>query len=137
MPSRPRRIDDGPLASQLDAPRPGRVGRTSVALSLGRIMVLNVLALAVTALATAHVIGRARRPAPTPNVAPPSVAAGHAPASSPTPSAWLGAAPGVTAPIEVDVEPVGPGVAPRSTPSPSVNGGSVGAPPRPVAPVRP
>lgn len=115
MPDRKRPLDQNldalSASARLGAAakgKPGRglsaLGKIAAALSLGRIVLINLLALGVTAAVTAHVIQReARRKA--------SLAA-------PAPSAATSTSAGSAQPIEVDFDRAEPVAVPTSAPRP-------------------
>jgi len=119
--SDPRRLRDGGAATSakkaIPAPRGlSAVSRIWAVLSLGRIVMINVLALGVTAAVTVHVITRPSRSTPGPAASEPAISAATPPmapaASSGTPAA---------APIEVDLDRVDPSVTERRPTAPTVN----------------
>jgi hypothetical protein len=93
-----------------------RIGRIRTALSLGRIVVINVLALAVTAAATVHVLNRPTGPRPAPLLR--GVLAAH-PTATTTPAAPASSSGAPS--IEVDLERADPVGSARAPASPGVN----------------
>jgi hypothetical protein len=95
----------------ISPPGPGLagIGRIAAVLSLGRIVLINVLALAVAAVGALHVYNRERAPRPAPLVR--GILAAH-----PTTTAS-----GATPTIDVDLERADPGGSVRDPASPSVN----------------
>ncbi len=88
-----------------------KISRLEAAISLGRVVLINVLALVATAAATVHVFQREHRPKPAVVVDEQKSGAGSAtPTSAP-------AAP----PIEVDFEQAAPAVTGRVPTAPTVN----------------
>ena len=117
--SDPRRLRDGAATTavkkKLPAPRGlSAVSRIAAALSLARIVLINVLALGVTAAVTAHVLTRPSGSRPA--AAQASSAAAAAPMA---PAASTGAA--AAAPIEVDLDRAAPAVTSRVPTAPTVN----------------
>ena len=88
----------------------------AAALSLGRIVLINVLALITTATATIHVFQRQHRPSPA--AVDPQASYAISPESAPAALSAEASAP----PIEVDFEQAAPAVTGRVPAAPSVNG---------------
>ena len=118
-PKRPR--DDGAASTtakkKLPPPRGlSAISRIGAALSLGRIVLINVLALGVTAAVTVHVATRPSRP----EHGPATSATDRASSAATTPVASAGTP--AAAPIEVDLDRSAPAVTTRVPTAPTVNG---------------
>lgn len=88
--------------------------RIGAALSLARIVIINVVALVVAGVAAVHVYNRQYNPRPAPIVR--GILAAHAPTAS--------AASSAAETIEIDLDGVAPAGSQRVPASPSVNDGS-------------
>jgi hypothetical protein len=118
--SDPRRLRGGAASTTkkaIPAPRGlSTLSKIRAALSLGRIVLINVLALIVTAAVTVHVATRPRSPGPGAAAPERASSAGPPPVA---PAASTGAA---AAPIEVDFEGPAPAVTARVPTAPTVDG---------------
>jgi Mn2+/Fe2+ NRAMP family transporter len=96
-----------------------KISRLETAISLGRVVLINVLALVATAAATVHVFQREHRPAPAAHV---EEQASGAASATPTLAAPAASTSAPSAPIEVDFEQAAPAVTGRVPTAPTVNG---------------
>ena len=123
--SDPKRLrDDGAATTtakkKLPPPRGlSAISRIGAALSLARIVLINVLALGVTAAVTVHVASRPSRPEQGPAMS----ATDRASSAATTPGAPAAeAGTPAAAPIEVDLDRSAPAVTTRVPTAPTVNG---------------